>query len=234
MLQCIVMVGMSDAGRGLAANHLKRLGWVVTDELPTDLVPKVAALAGTPHSRIKRVVLVVGPGAGRSDVLPMFAALRSTPDKVRILFLDASTDVLVSLPEDPALVPARPSLGHQAPVPDPAASGGTGLRTRLRRRRRVLQPAGAPAHPPATRPGRAGHGPHDRGGGVHGRPAAAGRQRRADRQVSARTGLPGESGDHAVDLDGLDGGRGERQADALAVEVGVGALGVAVGAGRDG
>jgi len=91
----VVITGLSGAGRSLAADHLEDLGWFVIDNLPPELVPKVVELAQTPRSSIERVALVVGTGAYQDEVLPMLNWLQSSGAKVRILFLEASTDALV-------------------------------------------------------------------------------------------------------------------------------------------
>ena len=91
----VVITGLSGAGRSLAADHLEDLGWFVIDNLPPELVPKVVELAQTPRSSIERVALVVGTGAYQDEVLPMLSWLRSSGARVRILFLEASTDALV-------------------------------------------------------------------------------------------------------------------------------------------
>jgi UPF0042 nucleotide-binding protein len=91
----VVITGLSGAGRSLAADHLEDLGWFVIDNLPPELVPKVVELAQTPRSSIERVALVVGTGAYQDEVLPMLSWLRSSGARVRIVFLEASTDALV-------------------------------------------------------------------------------------------------------------------------------------------
>jgi len=95
MSEFVVITGLSGAGRSLAADHLEDLGWFVIDNLPPELVPKVVELAQTPRSSIERVALVVGTGAYQDEVLPMLNWLQSSGAKVRILFLEASTDALV-------------------------------------------------------------------------------------------------------------------------------------------
>jgi UPF0042 nucleotide-binding protein len=91
----IVITGLSGAGRSMAADDLEDLGWFVIDNLPPGLVSKVVELAQVPGSSIGRVALVVGTGAYQDEVLPMLAWLRSAATRVRVLFLDASTDALV-------------------------------------------------------------------------------------------------------------------------------------------
>jgi RNase adapter protein RapZ len=95
MGEFVVITGQSGAGRSLAADDLEDLGWFVIDNLPPELVPKVVELAQTPGSRVERVALVVGTGHYQDEILPTLAWLRSTGARVRVLFLDASTDALV-------------------------------------------------------------------------------------------------------------------------------------------
>jgi UPF0042 nucleotide-binding protein len=95
MSEFVVITGMSGAGRSLAADDLEDLGWFVIDNLPPGLVPKVVELAQTPGSSIDRVALVVGTGAYQNEVLPMLSWLKSAAARVRVLFLEASTDALV-------------------------------------------------------------------------------------------------------------------------------------------
>jgi UPF0042 nucleotide-binding protein len=55
----------------------------------------VAELAQAPGSNIGKVVLVVGTGRYHAEVLPALRALRGLTPRLRLLFLEASTDVLV-------------------------------------------------------------------------------------------------------------------------------------------
>lgn len=91
----VVITGLSGAGRSIAADHLEDLGWFAIDNLPPKLVPKVVELAHAPKSSIARVALAVGIEHYQDDVLPMLAWLRSTGARVRVLFLEAATGVLV-------------------------------------------------------------------------------------------------------------------------------------------
>jgi RNase adapter protein RapZ len=91
----VVITGLSGAGRSLAADYLEDLGWFVIDNLPPELVPKVVELAQAPRSSIEHVALVVGTGAYQDEVLPMLSWLRNAGARLRILFLEASTDTLV-------------------------------------------------------------------------------------------------------------------------------------------
>jgi UPF0042 nucleotide-binding protein len=93
----LVITGLSGAGRSTAADTLEDLGWFVIDNLPPSLIGKVAELVGRPGSETERVALVVGKGGEEhlEDTSPALASLRATGARVRVLFLDASDDVLV-------------------------------------------------------------------------------------------------------------------------------------------
>ncbi len=91
----MVITGLSGAGRSQAADILEDLGFFVIDNLPPALIPKVAELAQAPGTSIAKVVLVVGTGPYHIEVLPALTALRRQGLRLRIVFLEASTDVLV-------------------------------------------------------------------------------------------------------------------------------------------
>lgn len=90
----VVITGVSGAGRTQFGDSLEDLGWFVIDNIPVELIPKVAELArfkerGTP------VALVVGSGGDLAEIGPALDELRGSGAGVRIVFLDASTPTLV-------------------------------------------------------------------------------------------------------------------------------------------
>ena len=91
----MIITGLSGAGRSQAADDLEDLGWFVIDNLPTELIPKVVELVRAPRSETPRVALVVGAGARHAELLPNLNALRASGARVRQLYLEASTEVLV-------------------------------------------------------------------------------------------------------------------------------------------
>jgi UPF0042 nucleotide-binding protein len=95
MSDFVVITGLSGAGRSQAADILEDLGWFVIDNLPPTLIAKVAELAQAPGSNIEKVVLVVGTGPYHQEVLPALETLRAQGSRLRIAYLEASTDVLV-------------------------------------------------------------------------------------------------------------------------------------------
>ena len=102
MSEFLVVTGMSGAGRSTAADSLEDLGWFVIDNLPAALIIKMAEMIDLPGAEIERVALVIGRGGGAApgsdyfeDLPDVLDALRADRNRVRVLFLDASDDVLV-------------------------------------------------------------------------------------------------------------------------------------------
>lgn len=95
-LDVTVVTGMSGAGRSASADVLEDLGFFVIDNLPPALIPKVAEL-GRGREGASRFALVVDTRAGEflPDLESALAELRDSGARTRVLFLDASDDVLV-------------------------------------------------------------------------------------------------------------------------------------------
>jgi RNase adapter protein RapZ len=97
----LVVTGMSGAGRSTAAATLEDLGWFVIDNLPAALIMKMVEMIDLPGSEIERVALVIGRGGSNTgveyfeDLADVLDALRKTRNRVRVLFLEATDDVLV-------------------------------------------------------------------------------------------------------------------------------------------
>lgn len=93
MSDVVLITGLSGAGRSGAADVLEDLGFYVVDNLPTSLLPTIVDLASKPGSPIGRLALV--SGRDHEGLLPEVARMRSEGHRVTLLFLDASTPVLV-------------------------------------------------------------------------------------------------------------------------------------------
>jgi UPF0042 nucleotide-binding protein len=92
-----IITGLSGAGRSEAAKSLEDLGYFVVDNLPPALIPKFAELVettGGPH----RVAIVADVRGGKffGDLANALEVLRKKRIAIRILFLEASEDVLVT------------------------------------------------------------------------------------------------------------------------------------------
>ena len=96
MAQFVVVTGLSGAGRSQAGATLEDLGWYVMDNIPTALITKVVDLVSASGPEAQRVVLVVGRDAGQlGDLQAAIGQLRASGEAVKVLFLDASDEVLV-------------------------------------------------------------------------------------------------------------------------------------------
>lgn len=95
-LEVTILTGMSGAGRSTAADALEDVGFFVIDNLPPALIGKVADLASS-GERVTRYVLVVDVRSGLFvDALDVaLDELRASGARTRIVFLDASDEVLV-------------------------------------------------------------------------------------------------------------------------------------------
>jgi UPF0042 nucleotide-binding protein len=95
-LDVTIVTGMSGAGRSEAAHVLEDLGYFVIDNLPPMLIGKVAELArSTENARRYALVVDVRSGDFLHDLADALDELQRVGITERILFLDASDDVLV-------------------------------------------------------------------------------------------------------------------------------------------
>jgi UPF0042 nucleotide-binding protein len=92
MVEIAVITGLSGAGRSAAAAVLEDLGFYVVDNLPTSLLPTIVDLASQPGG-IERLALV--SGRRHDELRPHVARMRADGHRVTIVYLDASTPVLV-------------------------------------------------------------------------------------------------------------------------------------------
>jgi RNase adapter protein RapZ len=93
----LIITGMSGAGRTEVSKVLEDHDWFVIDNLPPSLLGKVVELAFAPGSAVTRVALVADV-RGRQffdELLETIQQLRASEGHVRVLFLEASDDVLV-------------------------------------------------------------------------------------------------------------------------------------------
>ncbi|HLK46129.1 MAG TPA: RNase adapter RapZ [Acidimicrobiales bacterium] len=97
MADLLIVAGMSGAGRSTASATLEDLGWFVIDNVPPGLVTRVAALADAANEERSRLAVVIGR-SGTGDVpelVSVIDGLRAEGTSIRVLFLDATDDVLI-------------------------------------------------------------------------------------------------------------------------------------------
>lgn len=93
----IIVTGMSGAGKTQAIRCLEDLGFYCVDNLPTTLIPKFADLCRRSGGRLRRVALGVDVREGNllQELSPALEELREAGHRCRMMFMEASDDVLV-------------------------------------------------------------------------------------------------------------------------------------------
>ncbi|MFC8682802.1 RNase adapter RapZ [Microbacterium ureisolvens] len=94
--EVLIVTGMSGAGRSTAANALEDLDWYVVDNLPPQMLKPLLDLTEIAGGVLPRVAVVVDV-RGRDLFFDLPNAMRSLRERrqIRVMFLDASDDVLV-------------------------------------------------------------------------------------------------------------------------------------------
>jgi UPF0042 nucleotide-binding protein len=96
-LDLVIVTGLSGAGRSTVALALEDVGYYVVDNLPQSLVHSVVALAGWSEGSARKMALVldIRSRAFSSDVVGTIRELRADGLRPRVLYLDASDEVLI-------------------------------------------------------------------------------------------------------------------------------------------
>src|SRR5437588_6942605 len=96
-VEVAVVTGLSGAGRSTAAKCLEDLGWFVVDNLPPELVATMVELGAQARGAITRVAVVmdVRSRAFTDDLAAVIKDLDTRGYKPRVLFLEATDDVLI-------------------------------------------------------------------------------------------------------------------------------------------
>jgi UPF0042 nucleotide-binding protein len=133
MSEFLIVTGLSGAGGSTAATVFEDLGWFVIDNLPPPLIPKVAELATAPiNPETERIALVAWTSPFLEDLLPAIDQLtQATGQRARVLFLEASDEVLIRRYEDKR---------RRHPVQSPG-----GVADSIERERQLLEPVKARA-----------------------------------------------------------------------------------------
>jgi UPF0042 nucleotide-binding protein len=92
----IIVTGLSGAGKSQAAKCLEDMGYFCVDNLPPSLIPKFAELCSASRS-LRKVALVLDIRGEEifGDLLDQLRVLDRERIPYRVIFLDASDDVLV-------------------------------------------------------------------------------------------------------------------------------------------
>ncbi|MGU3433229.1 RNase adapter RapZ [Actinomycetes bacterium M1A6_2h] len=96
-IEVALVTGLSGAGLGTAGKVLEDLGWYVADNMPPELITRMIEIGRTSTPGIDRLALVVDVRSRlfNGDVATLLKDLAGAGVRPRVLFLDASDDVLV-------------------------------------------------------------------------------------------------------------------------------------------
>ena len=93
--EILILSGMSGAGRSTAAHALEDLGWHVVDNLPPSLLPQLVGKGSGPEAKEFAVVVDVRGGHFFDELMEALDVLKKSGTPYRLLFLDATDQVLV-------------------------------------------------------------------------------------------------------------------------------------------
>ncbi|MFJ9364730.1 RNase adapter RapZ [Nocardia sp. NPDC101769] len=96
-VEVVIVTGLSGAGRGTAAKVLEDLGYYVADNLPPELIGRMVDLGRGAEPPIRKLALVmdVRNRFFTGNLAAVGEQLRAAGVRTRILFLEASDDVLI-------------------------------------------------------------------------------------------------------------------------------------------
>jgi UPF0042 nucleotide-binding protein len=96
-LEVVVVSGLSGAGRSTAAKCLEDLGYYVVDNLPPELIAAMVDLGSRTSGGVTRIAVVVDvrSRAFSADLRTVIGELDERGYRPRVLFLEASDEVLV-------------------------------------------------------------------------------------------------------------------------------------------
>ena len=96
-MRCVIVTGMSGAGKSTALKMLEDMGYFCVDNLPVPLIPKMAELLSVPGTEINKAALGVDIRSGQSfqELANVLKVLDEGGCQYEILYLESSDDVLV-------------------------------------------------------------------------------------------------------------------------------------------
>ncbi|GFI42649.1 nucleotide-binding protein YvcJ [Lachnospiraceae bacterium] len=96
-MRCVIVTGMSGAGKSTALKMLEDVGYFCVDNLPVPLIPKMADLLRVPGSELNKAALGVDIRSGQSltEMARVLKELDKAGMKYEILFLESSDHVLI-------------------------------------------------------------------------------------------------------------------------------------------
>ena len=96
-MRCVIVTGMSGAGKSTALKMLEDVGYFCVDNLPVQLIPKMADLLRVPGSELNKAALGVDIRSGQSldELAEVLGELDGAGMKYEILCRESSDNVLI-------------------------------------------------------------------------------------------------------------------------------------------
>ena len=96
-MDCLIISGMSGAGKSLAVDVLEDIGFYCIDNMPVQLIPHFAELSADASSKYKNVAFVVDVrNGGYAGILDARKKMNDAHIPCRLLFLDCSDEKLIN------------------------------------------------------------------------------------------------------------------------------------------
>ena len=93
-MRCVIVTGMSGAGKSTALKMLEDMGYFCVDNLPVPLIPKMAELLSVPGTQINKAALGVDIRSGQSfqELANVLKVLDEVEEKPDMIILDPPRD----------------------------------------------------------------------------------------------------------------------------------------------
>lgn len=96
-MELLIVTGMSGAGKSQAANALEDMGYYCVDNIPPTIIPAFVELSSVKGKTLNKIAIVTDIRGGElfADITKVLSELKEREIDYKILFLDASNEVLV-------------------------------------------------------------------------------------------------------------------------------------------
>ena len=97
-MRCVIVTGMSGAGKSTVLKFLEDVGYFCVDNLPPSLIPKFIDLCSSPGSNMNNVAIGVDIRGGKlfGDLANFLSEIKNEDNKsFEILYLDSENEVLL-------------------------------------------------------------------------------------------------------------------------------------------
>ena len=96
-MELLIVTGMSGAGKSQAANALEDMGFYCVDNIPPAIIPSFVDLSNRSGDELSKMAIVTDIRGGNmfTEILGVLEDLKSRNINLKVLFLDASDEVLI-------------------------------------------------------------------------------------------------------------------------------------------